>query len=178
MLPIRTILNKGWVRFVIAVIVAIIGYYGYKLLTTTVVPPRYVTATATRGTLVVSVSGTGQVSSSNQIDIKPQVSGNIIYVGVKDGQEVKAAELIAQIDAREAQKSIRDAEVNLESAKLSLQKLVQPATALALVQAENNLARTQESKASAESDLKRIYEDGFNNISNSYCPALVSAKTV
>lgn len=127
---------------------------------------RYATAQVQKGTLITSISGSGQVSVSNQVDIKSKVSGEVVYVGVKNGQEVKAGTLLVQIDSSSAQKTVRDAEISLESAKLSLEKLKQPADALSLLQAENALLRARESKARAENDLKKAYEDGFNNVAN------------
>src|SRR3990167_11113902 len=96
-----------------------IGYWGFGNFFSEDGVIRYASAQVQKGTLIVSISGSGQVSASNQIDIKPKASGDVVYVGVKNGQEVKAGTLIAQIDARDAQKTVRDAEVNLESANLA-----------------------------------------------------------
>lgn len=108
---------------IIALVVLGGGYYGYQKIYGNTSATRYVTAAAEKGTLIVSITGSGQTSASNQVDIKSKVSGDIVYVGVKNGQEVKAGTLIAQLDAREAQRSVRDAELSLESAILSLDKL-------------------------------------------------------
>jgi len=142
------------------------GYWSYAKIFNNDDAVRYATAQVQNGTLIVSVSGSGQVSVSNQIDIKPKVAGDIVYVGVKNGQEVKAGTLILQLDARDAQKAVRDAEMNLESAKLSLEKLKEPADALSILQAEDSLAQAKESKQKAEDDLKQAYENGFNTIAN------------
>jgi HlyD family secretion protein len=151
----------------IIIIIAILGgCLGYTKIFSKNDTIRYVTAKVQKGTLVVSISGSGQVSASNQIDIKPKASGDVIYVGVKNGQEIKAGTLIAQLDAQDAQKTVRDAEVSLESAKLSLEKIKKPADTLSILQAENSLAQAKESKQKAEDDLQKAYEDGFNTVSN------------
>lgn len=106
------------------------GYYGYAKLNSGTSQTLYVLATVQKGTLITSVSGSGQVSVSNQVDVKPTVSGDAVYVGVTNGQQVKAGTLLVQLDATDAQKTIRDAQANLDSAKLSLQKLVEPADQL------------------------------------------------
>jgi RND family efflux transporter MFP subunit len=184
-------------KFITGVIIILIiagAYFGYAKIFKNNGAVRYATAQVQKGTLIVSVSGSGHVSVSNQIDIKPKVSGDIVYVGVKNGQEVKAGTLIAQLDARDAQKAVRDAEINLESAKLSLEKLKQPADTLSilqaenalklaeqeleklqkppdtleLLQAENSLAQAKESKQKAEDDLKKAYDDGFNTVANAF----------
>lgn len=165
---------RSWVKgspktaTLIAVVVVLGSYWAYAKFSGAATETRYILGSVERGTLVTSISGTGQVSASTQLELKPKASGDIVYLGVTSGQEVKSGTLIAQIDAREAQKSVRDAEVNLESAKLSLQKLQQPADTLSLVQSENSLARAEESKAEAEQALQSAYENAFTAVSNAF----------
>ncbi|TSC89173.1 MAG: Uncharacterized protein G01um10143_554 [Parcubacteria group bacterium Gr01-1014_3] len=85
--------------------------------------PRYLVAQVYRGDLVVSISGSGQVLASNQLEVKPKTSGDVVYVGVTTGQEVYAGQLIAIVDYTDAEKAVRDAQLNLEKANISLQKL-------------------------------------------------------
>lgn len=162
------------------------GYYAYKAFTSKATPTQYVTAAVEKGTLTVSVSGTGQVSSSNQVEVKPLASGKIIRVNIKAGQEVKANTILVQIDAADAQKTVRDAQVNLESAKLSLEKLNQPTDAYSLLQAENAVTNAQDSleklkltqqtdyqqaqdtKQKAADDIVKAYEDSFNAVANAF----------
>jgi RND family efflux transporter MFP subunit len=153
---------------IIIVIAVFGGYFGYTKTFNKKGAILYATTQVQKGTLIISVSGSGQVSTSNQIDIKPKIAGEVVYLGVKNGQEVKADSLLVQLDSKEAEKAVRDAEVNLESAKLSLEKLKKPADTLSLLQAENSLNQAKESKQKAEDDLKKAYEDGFNTVSNAF----------
>lgn len=132
------------------------------------VPPKYVLGTVTKGTLIVSVSGSGQVSSSNQVDVKPKVGGDVVKVSVKNGDLVKAGAVLISLNAREALKSVRDAEASLASAKLSLDKIKQPADDLAKLQAEHSLAQAEESKQNAQTDLAKAYDDGFNSVTSAF----------
>lgn len=152
------------------------GYFGWQKIFPAAEIVRYVTAKVTRGALISSISGTGQVSASNQLDIKTKASGNVTFVGAKVGDEVKAGTLLLQIDASDALKSIRDAEASLESAKLSYEKFIQPADAFTIMQAENSLVQAKESRQQAVDDLEKAYEDGFNNVSNVFLdlPAIKS----
>src|SRR5258706_11523433 len=111
------------ISIVVLVVLLSAGYLGYKKFTSTAGDARYITAKVEKGAITASVSGSGQVSSLNQIDIKAKVSGDAVYVVAKDGQKVATGALIAKLDDKDAQKSVRDAEINLESAKLSLEKL-------------------------------------------------------
>lgn len=161
--------GKHKIRYsLIAIAVAAGGWYGYGKITATATPPQYMTALAEKGTLVASISGTGQVSASNQVDLKPQAAGTIVYTGAANGQEVKAGTLIVKLDDKDAQKSVRDAQANMDSAKLSLEKLKQPADTLSVIQAENTLARAKESKQNTLDNLAKAYENGFNVVSNAF----------
>ncbi len=145
-----------------------LGYWGYPALKGNNGEVRYVLAAVAKGTLITSVSGSGQISVSQQVDIKAKSAGDLLYLNAKSGQEVKTGTLLAQLDASDAYKSIRDAEANLEAAKLSLEKLKQPADELSIMQAENTLLQAKESKENAEDDLKKAYDDGFNTVADAF----------
>jgi len=153
---------------IILVVFFVFIYWIFGGFSPAVIPTKYITADVSRQTIMVTVSGSGQVSASSQIEIKPKVSGDIIVFNVMNGQEVKTGAVIAQIDSRDAQKNVRDAQANLESAQLSLEKIKQPADSLTLLQSQNTLARAKEAKQNAESDLIKSYEDGFNSVSNAF----------
>ena len=158
-------------KFTLIITIGAIGvaaYFGYGWLKGVPMETRYVLASAEKGALIVSVSGSGQVSASNQIDVKSKASGDILRIDAKNGDSVKAGALITQLDSRDAQKTVRDAEMNLESAKLALQKLEEPADKLSVIQAENSLEQAKESKQKAEEDLKNAYEDGFNAVASAF----------
>ena len=162
------------------------GYFGYQGLAKDDNTIQYMTAAVEKGTLIVSISGSGQVSASDQVDIKPKVSGDVVYVGVKKGQEVKAGALLVQIDSRDAQKSVRDAQTSLETARLELEELLEPVDEYSLMQAESSLIQAQDSLTKlkftqetkyqdaldtikkAEDNLANGYEDGFNTVSDTF----------
>ena len=145
------------------------GYYAYGTLTSTAGETRYVLGAADEGAIVSSITATGQMSSSNQIDLKPKASGEVLYVGVTNGQQVRTGQLIASLDATDAAKAVRDAEINLQSAQLSLQKLGAAADALTVTQSQNAVSQAQD-------DLSKVYDSSFTTISNTYIdlPALMT----
>ena len=145
----------------IGILVIIGGYYVYKNLTSTAGDTTYVLGTVQKSTIVSSITGSGQVAANRTLDLKPQVSGNIVYVGVKEGQIVHAGDVIAELDATLAQKSVRDAQSNLDGAKLALEKIKQPADSLSILQAQNAVV-------SAKSNLDTAYNNGLNNVSNTF----------
>ena len=162
--------------WIIVVAFIVVAYFWYRSAHTNTAATKYVLGAVTKGNIIVSVDGSGQVSASNQIDLKSEASGDIIYLNAQIGQKVKAGTLLTQLNAQDALKSVRDAQSNLDSAMLSLAKLNQPADELTLLQAQNSLTGAQESKESAENDLSKTYEDGFNNVANAFLdlPSIMS----
>lgn len=157
----KKIFSSRKIVIVISIAVIGLGYWGYRSYTSTEGETRYVLATIKMGSIISSITGTGQVSAESQVDIKSKVSGEVTYVGAENGQMVKAGALIAQIDAR-------DAEIALENAKISLEKLLKPADASSILQAENTLADAKQSGIKANDDLAKAYDDGFNTVSNAF----------
>ncbi|MDO8663753.1 MAG: efflux RND transporter periplasmic adaptor subunit [Candidatus Wildermuthbacteria bacterium] len=162
--------KKRKVLSVFLIIIAVIvgGYFGYRKIKGGPVALRYVTSQAQKGTIVVSVAGSGQVSAANQLDIKPKASGELAAIYATQGQEVKTGALLAKIDEADAERAVRDAETSLETAKLELDKLLEPVDELTLLQSENSLVQAKETKQKAEDNLKKTYDDGFNTVSDAF----------
>jgi multidrug efflux pump subunit AcrA (membrane-fusion protein) len=84
---------------VIAVIILILvlGFGGWKLFFNKKQTTQYQTAQAEKGTLVVSVSASGNISAGNNVAITTGVSGNVNQVYVKNGDTVTQGQKIADI---------------------------------------------------------------------------------
>lgn len=76
------------VSVVILIIIILVGYSGYKKITNPGAETRYVLATVAQGTVISTVSGSGQVSALNEISITPTVSGTI--TGVRINREIRS----------------------------------------------------------------------------------------
>ncbi len=120
-----TKIKKG---LIILAVVLLSGFGIWRAGTSKSTSPVYQTAQVEKGTLVVSVSVSGQVSSANSAEITTQSSGVVKTVYVKDGDTVKAGDKIAQLDldligqqrAQQAYASYQSAQNNLGTAKANL----------------------------------------------------------
>ncbi|MDP2967499.1 MAG: hypothetical protein Q8N87_03780, partial [bacterium] len=153
---------------IILLLVIIGGYYGYQSLFGGKTATSYVAAAVEKGTLIVSVSGSGQISASDQVDIKSKVSGDAIWIGVKAAQEVGAGQALLSLDDTDAKKEIASAKLAIEEAQLNLDKSI----AQAPIDYESKL----ESLQTAKDNLEKEYEDTFNTISNDFLglPAVIT----
>src|ERR1700683_1253203 len=89
-----------WISTGIVIAVIIVVFITYKVFAKTGSQTLYVFAPATQGTLISSVSGTGQIIASSTVDIKPEgtsQSATVTEVDVSVGQEVAAGQKIAVI---------------------------------------------------------------------------------
>ncbi len=139
------------ISIIILIIILLIIYWGYGKLTSTGGETQYITTTVQKGTIVSSITASGQIESSSQIDLKANTSGTITYVGVKPGDKVLKGKTLFSIDNKDAQKVIRDAEISLQSAQIALDKL-----------------KIQNSNDNMNADLAKSYDDGFNTVSNTF----------
>lgn len=143
---------------VIGILVVMVGYFGIKAITGTSSTTKYVLATVEKGSLITTISGSGQVSVSQRVDVKPKASGDVVWMGVTAGQEVSRGQALFSIDSGKAQVSVADAEISLNEAKMQLEKDV----AQAPIDYENKL----QSLETAKDDLEKEYEDAFNQVSS------------
>ncbi|NBX22485.1 MAG: HlyD family efflux transporter periplasmic adaptor subunit, partial [Betaproteobacteria bacterium] len=110
---------------------------------------EYRTAAITRGNLQATVAASGAVSPVSQVSVGTQVSGQIRDVLVDFNSEVKAGQLIAQIDPETFEYRVRSAQADVDAARAAV--LTAQANALA--------AQTQVSRAQVDLDEARRDSD-------------------
>src|SRR5215469_13333936 len=109
-------------------------------------PANYQTAIITRGPITQAVTATGTLNPVVNVRVGSQVSGNIAKLFVDFNSEVKAGQVVAQIDPALFQATVTQAEGDLASAQAALEL------------AKVNATRTQElfaRKTSSQADLDR-----------------------
>lgn len=131
------------------------GYWVYAKTTSTAGTASYVLSKVSRGDIITTISGTGQVSASSQVDIKSKVTGDLTYLNTSaNGQQIKKGTLLAQVDTK-------DAAITLENARIAYEKALKPASASTMLQAENAVS-------DAIISNKKSYEDGFTALTNTF----------
>lgn len=109
--------------WLVVIIILLIGGYGYaknaenKKIT-------YTTEDARVGNIKQTVSATGTVKAADKIDLNFESVGTLNEVVVSEGDEVVAGQVLAKLDAKDAEIQVQQAEANVSSASANLSKLL------------------------------------------------------
>jgi HlyD family secretion protein len=82
--------------------------------------PRFATSAVARGNLTVTVSATGTLQPTNQVDVGSELSGTIERVLVDDNSVVKKGQELARLDVSKLRDQIADARAALLAAEASV----------------------------------------------------------
>ena len=119
------------VKLITIVAFIALGYFVYSKVRSTTAKPQHTTEAATRGTLIVSLSSSGLVSSANTASVTTQTSGVVSKLYVKNGDNIKSGDPIAEVNldmngqqrATQALSGYQGAKNSLVSAQTTLYSL-------------------------------------------------------
>ncbi len=121
----KSLVNSRKKMAALIVILIVAGYLGWRRFSSQEQTPQYQTATVEKGTIVSSITASGNVLVSNIQKINTQASGMVKKVYVQNGDQVKQGQTLVdvQLDTQGAQSqaqayaSYLSAKSSLESAK-------------------------------------------------------------
>src|SRR5882757_7751650 len=76
-------------------------------------PMSIVPATAGKGDIGINLNALGTVTSLATVTVRTQISGYLLQIDFKEGQEVKKGDLLAQIDSRPYEATLAQAKGQL-----------------------------------------------------------------
>lgn len=82
-----------------------------------VVPTSYQTMTISKSDIKVPLKYSATLKGTADVTITPQISGQLMEVCIKEGQQVKKGQVLFRIDSRDAQLELESAEANLLAAQ-------------------------------------------------------------
>jgi HlyD family secretion protein len=106
-------------------------------------------ATVQKGTIISTVETTGKLQSENSTRLAFKNSGRVASVIAKPGDQVKAGDVLAELETNSLQRQLNEATIQLEISKLRLQQAKEGATEADVVAAEANVD-------TATADLNRV----------------------
>lgn len=138
----------------ILVLAALAGGYGWYRVGVT----RRVASTVLvrRGTITATVETTGKVRSARQAELSLPFGGRVKRVAVAVGDEVEAGQLLLELEAPDAERQVREAELNLEIRQLQLDKAKAGASAEEIEIAQANLRKAALAKQVAQAAYDEI----------------------
>lgn len=83
---------------------------------------RYITEEATRGNLVITVTATGTLEPTNQVDVGSELSGIVKTVEVDFNDLVKVGQVLARLDPSKLEAQVQQSKSALESALARVQE--------------------------------------------------------
>jgi multidrug efflux pump subunit AcrA (membrane-fusion protein) len=122
--------------------------------------PLVEVAPVTQGLVEERILRTGDIAPHAQVTIYSKVQGWVEKINVREGDRVKAGDVLATLDAREAEASVAQAQASLEAAAARLKQV--KATAEEAIRSQMQQARAN--LELAEADLKRtrdLFEKNF-----------------
>lgn len=114
---------------------------------------RYVFAKATKQNVEISVTGSGQVSALDEVDVTSEVSGTVQYVDVKDGEKVSKGQTLVSMEDADAWRSVENAELNVTNMEIAYDKAKKA---------------YEKQQVESTSDLKQSLDDGYTAIANAF----------
>lgn len=154
---IKNAILKHKIRTVIVIIILAVGvYYGYPKLFPAQTSTQYVTQPAAKTTITVSVTGSGQVSDLNRIDLKPAVGTNnaiVSQANFKTGDLVKAGQVVVTLDQKNNLAALSQAQSSLANAQANYQNLLSGPTALDKQISQNSVNQAQTNYNNAVTSL-------------------------
>lgn len=149
-------------------VVSIIGFLTWAFSADGAIPVR--TVTAERGSLYSSVTVTGRVVSDREVVVSAEVAGKVDAVKVKEGDTVRAGQVLVRLNEREAKERLMKAEAEWRRARQAglratqIQQRIESLweiggesrQALENAQAEQQEAMAQERAAQSEVNIARL----------------------
>jgi RND family efflux transporter MFP subunit len=141
----------------VALLLAAGGFYYWQTSNSASTTTTRQTTTVVRGTLTASVSAAGNISAPETADLSFGVGdARVTKVNAAVGDQVQAGAVLAEANADQYQDAVANAELNLESAQLTLAELQEPATAADLASAGAQVNAAQATYDSAAASLQEL----------------------
>ena len=121
-----------------------------------------------RGTIIESVSATGQIKKGDKINLRFKKGGKIREIYVEEGEKVKRGEILASLDTDELEIQLKEAQAELKFAQSKLDKLLAGASKEQIELAETQVEKAKKSLKEAKENLQKTQELASQLLNNSY----------
>jgi HlyD family secretion protein len=151
--------KRWWIIVTVAALLVVLGVGGWQRLMAQEAEagvPAEQTATVRRGTLSVTVGGTGSLAPKSEVALAFLSSGRVTGVLVEEGQEVTSGQALVRLETDELALQVARAEAALAAAEGQLAQLLAPPRAEEVAAQEANVEAMQGQVDAAVADLDRV----------------------
>lgn len=150
---------RFWILVAVAVVILVIGgiVIGNRL-TASDSSEELRSGTVERGTMRVSITASGGLEATAQVDLGFDLPGRVAEAAVDIGDQVPEGQVLARLETANLERAVEQAELNLRQAELRLERIQQPVEEADLQRAENAV-----NQAAAALEVAQINQDGILN---------------
>ncbi|MGD1996502.1 MAG: efflux RND transporter periplasmic adaptor subunit, partial [Anaerolineae bacterium] len=153
-----------WILLAVAVVALIVGGLFLRRRLAGVASDDLVrTAIVERGTLRVTVTASGRIEPSSQVDLSFDSPGQVAEVSVELGDEVQAGEPLARLETEDLSRAVEQAELSLNQAQLRLERLQQPADEEEILRAQHAVDQAAATLEVAQINLTAVLSSTLLN---------------
>jgi HlyD family secretion protein len=154
-------------NLIIFILIVVIGVIAAIAMTNRGVKPIEVQIEkAGKRTITQTVSAVGKIEAETEVKVSPETSGEVVYVGVEEGDTVKSGQLLIRIKPDIVQTMLEQYKASVEAAKMDVESVKER-----MQQAQSELKRAQ--------DLYRdkyVSQQEFDNYNTGYQQSVSSYK--
>ena len=125
-----------WAGLAVVLLVSALQWRRHQLETA---QPRYTTEAVTRGRLALTVTATGSLQPTDKVDVGSELSGTVVRVHVRNNDQVRQGQLLAELDTTKLEQQIDRARAALDNTRAKLRQ-----AEVALQDSSEQLQRMQE----------------------------------
>lgn len=114
--------HRGWMALAALLVVGGAAYSAFRAASPPEAAVTYETAAVTRGTLSVTVSGTGNLDLYEQAEVWPATAGEVASVEVEEGEQVRAGQTLFTIDGDSADAAVEKALTSYQQSQESVSR--------------------------------------------------------
>jgi HlyD family secretion protein len=108
---------RRWMKFWLPALLVLVVLLGVATCASGGGEPKYITEAVTQRSLVLSVTATGNLRPTNQVEVGSEVSGKIDHIYVDVNDRVTQGQVLAQINTDVIEDQITQAQANLNAAR-------------------------------------------------------------
>ncbi|HAP50709.1 MAG TPA: hypothetical protein DCQ56_05770 [Porphyromonadaceae bacterium] len=113
--------KKNAMKWVAVMATIAVGFTSCKLDKPVEVKSSFETMTVKKSDIVLPIKFSARMKGESDVNIMPQVSGQLLRIAVTEGQQVHRGQVLFVIDSRNAQSELQAARANLQAAQANLQ---------------------------------------------------------